>query len=687
MPRSTFFNLKRRGAAYWWRRTISSLGLGFSEKNSISLEFSLCTKELDLARGRSAAMTAHSERLKMSLRSQVSEHGLDQSAAAAIFTEEMRAYRDELVHLEAHWRAHPVYSTVSNRDDDLAVFESLWAGIAADGLGVPRDWAFVERHFAHFDNNMKARIRSLLRDHPDMSEGVRKAAMQRLDEQGLIANAFNTPVASDLVLQARAAAARAVREGNHLIDPAALATAALQQLKLAPVQPEPLTHSPVARVVVAPPPQQPSQAEPDRTTPKKQPSGKLTDEQARYAAMSPTEFAAEFIKENYEGLEHRVGSKRPKKMVGDSTIRDLKWAALLLEKTIPPGLPFSKVTYEHYVELDSWFDRLPVSIGKSPSDKDPEVTLKMIEDRAIERLDAGEIEADQIGLTSNTTNKHWHNIRRMQKHLCSLVPGLSEISTSKFITADDRDSREARDQLSIEQAKAIFSLPPWTGCHSVSKRLENGAEVIHDGLFFVLLLVWYTGARREEICKLKVEDIFGNVLVPYIYFRPSSTGGLKTTSSKRKLPIHSELLRLGLLEYVRAMHDEGESLLFPELYPSGGTKRVVGDVFYKIWWIYIRPFVPDLKRGQAMHSARHSVSDALKQAGVDLESRNDVLGHSQKKLGDGAATYPEPVALGRMKGMVEEIPIVTDHLPDCVGINLLPTSMRVARPSRTSKPR
>jgi hypothetical protein len=128
MPRSGFSNLKRRGAAYWWRRTVSLVGLAFSEKFPISCEFSLLTKELDLARGRSAAMTAHSERLKMSLRKQVAEHGLNQKTAAKIFIEEMRAYRNELVHLEAFWKAHPVYSTISSRDDDLAMFEKLWGG-------------------------------------------------------------------------------------------------------------------------------------------------------------------------------------------------------------------------------------------------------------------------------------------------------------------------------------------------------------------------------------------------------------------------------------------------------------------------------------------------------------------------------------------------------------------------------
>ena len=66
-----------------------------------------------------------------------------------------------------------------------------------------------------------------------------------------------------------------------------------------------------------------------------------------------------------------------------------------------------------------------------------------------------------------------------------------------------------------------------------------------------------------------------------------------------------------------------------------------------------------------------------------VEARNDVLGHSQKSLGEGASTYSEPVALRKMRNMVEEIPNVTGHLDDVLTINLLPADQRIARPSRT----
>ena len=95
MPRSPVQNLKRRGAVYWWRRSISLACLAFSDSRLISLEFSLFSKELDTARGRAAAMTAYSERLKMSFRENVAEFGLYEGAMANLFVTEMRCYRNE----------------------------------------------------------------------------------------------------------------------------------------------------------------------------------------------------------------------------------------------------------------------------------------------------------------------------------------------------------------------------------------------------------------------------------------------------------------------------------------------------------------------------------------------------------------------------------------------------------------
>ena len=613
-------------------------------------------------------MTAFSESLKMNFRHYVAQFGLDEQTISKIFFEEMRSYRNEIVHLEAAWKFHPAWHRVSNRDDDLGIFQALWKGLTDEGIGASLDWDFVEKYFSEFDYDTRCRVRNLLREHRDLPEALRLTAKERLQQVGVPSNGLNMPLAVDVIVRARSEAARRVKENVGFDDLA----------KQEPALPSFVT-------AMAPSCAKPAGPNSNLAQPIL-PFSNLNEEQQRYAVMTPAQFADEFIKERFGGLEQRVGNKRKREIVEESTLRDIRWVAVLLEKVVPRGTPFSMITLEDVTELDRWFDLLPTTIGKSPKDRSPQTTFEMIRERALDRIERGELSADQIGLSINTSNKHWQNFARMHEHLRSVVPGLAELSVAKFITPQTKNEREARDAYTKDQGEAIFSLPPWTGCADLNDRLKVGKEIIHDALFFILLLVWYTGARREEICKLKLDDIFDKEDhgIPYIFIRPTDTGRIKCKSSKRKIPIHDELIRLGFVKYVEALRAEGETLLFPEMYPSSRTKRKIGDVFYKIWWIYIRPLVPDLLPGQAMHAARHTVSDALKQSGIDLEHRNDYLGHSQKGLGEGASTYSEPTALQRMKEMVEKIPKVTGHLQDVRAINLLPPELRIPRPSRQS---
>lgn len=62
-----------RGRMIWWRRSLRCPGV---ETNRITFQLSLLTKEPSIARGRSAAMTAYSESVRMSLYSRVQQDGL-----------------------------------------------------------------------------------------------------------------------------------------------------------------------------------------------------------------------------------------------------------------------------------------------------------------------------------------------------------------------------------------------------------------------------------------------------------------------------------------------------------------------------------------------------------------------------------------------------------------------------------
>lgn len=216
MARSCVQNLKRRGAAYWWRRLISLNYLGKPEKFPISLEFRLNSKELDTARRRSAAMTAYCERLKMSFRDDVAKHGLDERTIATLFRNELRAYRNDLFHLEAAWKANPKWRGVSDRGTDLSFFVNLWQGVADDGLGGIRDWDFVERHFADYDLDLKLAARDLIRRTTTFSESMKQEAACRLKELGVPISSVSVPVAVSVIARARTTAATRVRNNTDM---------------------------------------------------------------------------------------------------------------------------------------------------------------------------------------------------------------------------------------------------------------------------------------------------------------------------------------------------------------------------------------------------------------------------------------------------------------------------------------
>ncbi len=670
MATSTIANTRRRGSVYWWRRVVTVPGLAPSKLHPITLELSLRTKEARCARERASALTAYSERVRMSFRSRVLTEGLEQQAVAKLFAEEMRAYHTLLIHLEAAWATTPEWGAVNDRDRDLLAYHKIWSGVAEHGFAGVSPQQFVERHCAEFDEETRAGIKGLLRRGDALATGLEADAIQCLQRMGERETPLRLAVVQRTIARARAEAAKQLQADgdapdllrsrfplneSHAVDRWAtvdpFASASATMANVLP-QAGPLTRS------------------------------KLTPDQQEFAKMSPTAVAERYLATAYGHLDHRSGSKRPARTVGDSTYRDFKWAALLLQKSLDQPKPFAEVSLNDLVNLDRLFDTIPISFGKSVRDRRASLTLEQVKKEAEESVAAGSLDSEKVGLSVATTNKHWHSLARLHDYLRQNVPTVSELDFARFITPDDKSAREARDPLTVDQGIALFSLPPWTGCAGVKRRLEPGPHIIHDGLYWVPLLVWYTGARREEVCKLMLSDIKINGGTACIMFRNTETGRVKSSNSRRTVPLHAEILRLGFSRFVEKMSSQGETLLFPDLYPAPGTKRTIGDVFFRMWWSELKKHIPDLKPGQGLHAVRHTVAGALRNNGIALEDRNDILGHSQKGLGEGAERYPGALNVEIMRSHLDLVPVITDHLPTCTESILLPKEYRKPRPSR-----
>lgn len=93
--------------------------------------------------------------------------------------------------------------------------------------------------------------------------------------------------------------------------------------------------------------------------------------------------------------------------------------------------------------------------------------------------------------------------------------------------------------------------------------------------FWLIPLAIYTGARLGELCQLDIKDFVTVEGIECIDINDIEAtdevteGGrkkrVKTKNARRLVPIHRELIRLGLLRYVEAKRAEGQVYLFPEL--------------------------------------------------------------------------------------------------------------------------
>lgn len=147
---------------------------------------------------------------------------------------------------------------------------------------------------------------------------------------------------------------------------------------------------------------------------------------------------------------------------------------------------------------------------------------------------------------------------------------------------------------------------------------------------FVPMIACYSGLRLNEVCQLLVTDLITVDGIPCFDINDRAANSrLKTASSTRIVPIHTKLIKNGLLKYLEAVKSSGSERLFPELayHPINGY----GQSFTKWFSLFNRDNVTKdpLK---TFHSIRHAVANELKQSGVTVELLSELLGHKVESI-------------------------------------------------------
>ncbi len=155
-------------------------------------------------------------------------------------------------------------------------------------------------------------------------------------------------------------------------------------------------------------------------------------------------------------------------------------------------------------------------------------------------------------------------------------------------------------------------------------------ETVSDRTLAWLFLLGLTnGARIEEIGQTDLANIKTDGGVRYLDL--GADARVKNEISRRMIPLHSLILRLGFDNYVAALRAAGETRLFPELKPNKFDKlcqaasRVANRAIDRI--------VSDDPR-ISFHSLRHNFKDLARDATIEKYIMDQITGHSGVTTGD-----------------------------------------------------
>jgi integrase len=152
--------------------------------------------------------------------------------------------------------------------------------------------------------------------------------------------------------------------------------------------------------------------------------------------------------------------------------------------------------------------------------------------------------------------------------------------------------------------------------------------------------------RLGEIIQLWVSDVRQEDGIAYLDVNQDGDGkSLKNAASRRKVPLHADLLALGFADYVKSIRLAGHQRLFHDAPVTAAGSLV--DIFSKRFSRYLKAIGIKHKR-LSFHSLRHTFIDqAARQARLPDHLIKALVGHADHTVTFG--TYGGRLSIAELE--------------------------------------
>ncbi|MGI9216810.1 MAG: DUF6538 domain-containing protein [Hydrogenophaga sp.] len=262
------------------------------------------------------------------------------------------------------------------------------------------------------------------------------------------------------------------------------------------------------------------------------------------------------------------------------------------------------------------------------------------------------------GLAPDTVNDRLSKVRGIYK----IAVGRNALQSNPAVTVVGQGKsglerrKKSRSSFDVKDLETIF------GCQIYSDAQLRSQGQAKEASYWIPLLMYYTGARTEEVAGLAITDIVHDPQNGWYFnlidrpeaadvglFEDETKGKgerkaatnveaglhartLKNAASVRRVPLASQLIDLGLFDYIDWLKAQGAVALFPTLKPdwhgklSGSFRKFFGRLKVQLG-------ITDSNK--VLYSFRHTMKDAMERAEVPSKYLKRLLGHTS---GDGQIT-------------------------------------------------
>lgn len=341
-------------------------------------------------------------------------------------------------------------------------------------------------------------------------------------------------------------------------------------------------------------------------------------------------------------------------------------------------LPYQEVTDAVMLSVS------PISIASSPSlhkvvsmwaaerKPQPRTITKM--NRVIDRF----IEMVGVHEVSSVTKRNCIDFKdgllaagstpaNVNQYLTELNTLLNFASSQALINSSPATGLKVKTHESAKTKRLPFDLPALklifnSPVYASSQRPLGGKG---EASYWLPILALFTGARLNELCQSLTDDVYianyydddDNIIDVWVLevTNEGEDQKLKNDGSRRRIPIHSELINLGFIRYVQSLK---KGLVFPEL-TSAGAYDSVSSNWSKWFGRYLRSTILISDKRMVFHSFRHCFKDYARAASIPADVHNALTGHSSGNAADnyGSEKYPlrplaEAMAKYKVTGLV-----------------------------------